>query len=89
MGTWFCLFLDRDNDILVPGSGNDWQMELENPYIFSYQTSVVYEFTCPGCNSGYTSAKLTAAYTPELRNIHITQNLKSINTSLLTCMRTV
>jgi hypothetical protein len=34
-----------------------------------------------------TSTKLTAAYTPELRNIHITQNLKSISTSL--CLRTV
>ena len=41
----------------------------------TYQSSVVYEFTCPGCNSIGTSAKLIAAYTPELKNIHITQNL--------------
>jgi hypothetical protein len=35
-----------------------------------------------------TSAKLTAAYTPELRSNYITpQNLKSMSTSL--CLRTV
>jgi hypothetical protein len=51
----------------------------------TYQSSVVYEYTCPGCNSIGASSKLIAAYTPGLRNIHITQNLQSINTSRSTC----
>jgi hypothetical protein len=43
----------------------------------TYQSSVVYEFTRPVALDVIvgTSTKLTAAYTRELRNIHITQNL--------------
>ena len=65
----------------------NWKTSNSNLFLSSkdktptkYHSSVVYEFTCPGCKSRYIS-KLTVAFTPELKNMHGTVNLKSLNTS--------
>ena len=44
-----------------------------------YRSSVVYKFVCPGCNASYI-AKLTDAFTPELRSTRSQMSLKFIIT---------
>ena len=65
----------------------NWKTTNSNSFLSSkdktpakYQSSVVYEFTCPGCKRRYIGKQI-AASTPESKNTHWTTNLKSLTTS--------
>jgi hypothetical protein len=60
---------------------------LKDPTPKTYQSSVVYEFKCPGCNANYVG-KLIAAYIPVLKNILLLTLLKYI-TILLAVMNSI